>query len=93
MKSRFSVPCPTKLRELHELLPRNSAIRLSCLDSGDSHLGYEYIIEPRHQFSTEREQRNHFITNFWEEVEPHLTYTATCVLRKHGKQTVLQFNL
>lgn len=92
MSKRFTIPCPTKLRELHELLPRDSAIRLSCLDS-DSHLGSSFIVYPRHQFTTDREKRSHFITNFWDEVKQHIDHKTTCVLRQHGKQTVLQLNL
>ena len=92
MNGRYTTPCPTKLRELHELLPRDSAIRLSCLER-DSHLGSSYIVYPRHQFTTERKQHNHFIATFWDDVQAHLTHKTTCVLRQHGKQTVLQLNL
>lgn len=89
---RYTIPCPTKLRELHELLPRDSAIRLSCLD-GDSHLGFEYIIAPRHCFNYLREHRKAFIADFWSDVQHRLTHKSTCVLRQHGRQTVLQYNL
>lgn len=92
MNGRYTIPCPTKLRELHELLHRNSAIRLSCLER-DSHLGSYYVVPPRHQFTNEREQRSHFITAFWGDVQSRLMHKTTCVLRQHGKQAVLQLNL
>lgn len=89
---RYTIPVPKRLSELHDLLPRDSAIRLSCLER-DSHLGSSYVVYPRHQFTTDREKRRHFIAQFWEDVREHINHESTCVLRQHGRQAVLQFNL
>ena len=90
--SRYGIPCPSRLNHLKELLPASAPIRLACTQQVDK-FGIEYIAYPQHCFSLEKETRSTFIEKFWETVEPLIRHDTVCVIRQHGRQTVLQLNI
>lgn len=90
--SQYSIPCPCHLKDLRDLLPHRTPIRLSAI-KGDVKLGADYIYPPTHYFGDDVKLYDALTRDFWVNTYPRITDSTECILRKHGKQTVIQFNL
>ncbi|SSW79422.1 Uncharacterised protein [Klebsiella pneumoniae] len=90
--TRYGIPCPQKLSHLKELLPASAPIRLACLKTEDRD-GSFFLCDPQNCFSNDKQRRSDFIDKFWEQAERYIRHDTQCIIRQHGRQTVLQLNI
>ena len=88
----YTIPCPKRACELSDLLPKTAPIRLSAIAPEGKERELVFIATPEHSFESGA-NRDRTLAKFWETVSPHLKHSSTCILRQHGRQTVLQINI
>ena len=89
----YTIPCPKGIGEIKDLLPASAPIRLSAVKPTGKERILTFTVTPMHSFDAGGTNRNKLVSELWSSVAPHLTHNSTCVLRQHGRQTVLQINL